>query len=118
MKPIILLLAAFQPAETGLLVDRCDLIERQHYHCPDDGHLIFTQYIFWDWSPVTSRHHVIAWRLDKKQFTRSGNTITGMDGDTLRRIEGEHYRERWEMHDAEIEDQHRYPKEWRRGLSK
>lgn len=116
MKSLLLIIAAILPLP-GVVSERVDLIERSHVHCPDDGHCVLIQWVFYEWDYDGGRHRVIAWRFDRGQFKRSGNALIGTDNETLRKIEALSFRERWDMFDPEIEDRALWPQEKRRGLS-
>ena len=49
---------------TPTVSDTVDVIELNHVY-DGEGHLVFSQLIFWDWEVPASRQHVVAWRVWK-----------------------------------------------------
>ena len=104
--------------------DVVDLIEVNHFY-DEHGRLVFDQVIFYDWAATEGRYNVRAWRLlkEKAQVPRR-NFLTGEyetiwnDGDVLRRVRGQAFRETWTQHDPELREREYLPKEKRRELYK
>ena len=104
-------------------VDRVDLVEVNHVHCHETARPICVQLIFWDWAPTKGRYQVIAWRLAKgadslpvKDWRGRCWVATWTEGDTLRQVRADVYRETWTQADIEREERREFPKELRRGL--
>jgi hypothetical protein len=120
-----LLLAAvnFTPQEF-VARDQVDLIEVNHYY-DEAGKHVFDQLIFYDWSGEESRYHVRAWRLIKhpSQFPHrdvraDAYVATWQDGDVLRSVRGEAFRETWTQYDPELLERAALPKSQRRELGR
>ena len=114
---------ALLPSE-GVVQDRCDVIEVNHYH-GDDGRLIQTQVIFWDYQDDKPGEQVAAWRLwknpsrlpTKNQFTGEWELLFNDEG-TMRMVTAGSYRETWTQFDREMESRRDLPKSEQRGLTK
>lgn len=120
-----LLLAAvnFTPQEF-VARDEVDLIEVNHYY-DEAGKHVFDQLIFYDWSGEESRYHVRAWRLIKhpSQFPlhdlRTDTYVaTWQDGEVLRSVSGDAFRETWTQYDPELLERSALPKSQRRELGR
>ena len=103
--------------------DRCDVIEVNHYH-GDDGRLIHTQIIFWDYKEDFSGEKVAAWRLWKNPNTMpTRDQFTGQwqilwrDGDVMRMVNASSFRETWTQYDREMESRSELPQAKQRGLT-
>ena len=120
----ILAIAAVCLLPTDVVIqDRCDVIEVNHYH-GDDGRLIHTQIIFWDHKANLSGEEVAAWRLWKNPTTMpTRNQHTGEwqilwhDGETMRMVNAESFRETWTQYDREMESRADHPRSKQRGLT-
>ena len=104
--------------------DRCDVIEVNHYH-GDDGRLIHTQIIFWDYAEDSAGERVAAWRLWKNPATMpTRDQYTGQwqvlwhDGETMRLVKADNFRETWTQYDREMESRTDLPRSQQRGLTK
>ena len=89
------------------------------------GKHVFDQLIFYDWSREESRYHVRAWRLIKhpSQFPlhdlRTDTYVaTWQDGDVLRSVSGDAFRETWTQYDPELLERSALPKSQRRELGR
>jgi hypothetical protein len=122
-----LLLAALMltpPEEqTGVVVDAVDMVEVNHFY-DDHGELVFDQLIFYDWCERANRFQVRAWRLLKataqrpqRNWNGGGFVIVWHDGDLLRRVEAQVFRETWTQHDPEMDERSILAKEKRRELT-
>jgi hypothetical protein len=120
-----LLLAAvnFTPHDV-VARDDVDLIEVNHYY-DEAGKHVFDQLIFYDWSREESRYHVRAWRLIKhpSQFPlhdlRTDTYVaTWQDGEVLRSVSGDAFRETWTQYDPELLERSALPKSQRRELGR
>lgn len=103
--------------------DRCDAIEINHCY-DDEGRLLHTQVIFWDYDEQAPNQRVAAWRLVKNPACRPiRNQNTGewellwSDEDGLRRVTARSFRETWTQHDPEMTSRDEFPKSQRRGLT-
>ena len=97
--------------------EQVDIVERNFYHdC--EGKLIFVQLLFWEWQ--CTGHVITAWRLEKPEFsvTERPPQVTWYDGDKLRQVRGESWRETHYQWDEEIAQREKLPQELRKGLSK
>jgi hypothetical protein len=104
--------------------DRVDLIEINHFH-DDHGRLVFSQVIYYEWSPEHGRHQVQAWRLLKSSQQRptrdfaSGDYVSAwIDGGVLREVRSSTMRETWTQYDPELVEREHLAKEKRRDLAK
>lgn len=126
---LVLPLLAIVPIE-DVVCDRVDCVEVNHFY-GEQGRLIFDQAIFYDWSPADERYQVRDWRLVKnpaqiptRDWARGVDpqdrvpryTATWLDGEVLRRVEADSYRETWTQYDPELLEREQFPKERRRGL--
>lgn len=122
MMLLCLALMAACPNETAL-VDRVDLIEINHFY-DSQGHHVFDQVIFYDWSQADSRFQVRAWRLLKsnQQLPRmnwqSGRyEVNWRDMNHFRRITANQRHETFTQYDPEILERNMFPTEHRRELA-
>lgn len=99
-----------------------DLMELNHFY-DQQGRLEFDQVIFYDWCDNTNRHQVLAWRLvknpnqlPKRDWRNGGYIAIWHDGDKLRHIQSQHFRETWTQYDPELAEREYLPKEKRREL--
>ena len=119
---LLLLLGSLHPAYP--YAHTVDKMELNHYY-DDDGQLVFSQMIYYDWSRQDNRFHVIAWRLCKSremiplriQGTTNYRAIW-RDGDIIRHTHTTLYVETWTQHDPEIKERTVLPKEYRKGFIK
>ena len=113
---LLVLMAATIPQEDGAVSrEQVDLIERNNYYdC--EGKPVFVQWILWDWD--RGRHHVVAWRIDKPEFSFNERqlTLTWSDGGRLFQIRGRYWRETWEQHDPEVAERDILDRRYRRGI--
>ncbi len=114
---LLLTLISIQPSPAEPARDRCDCIELNHFY-DSDGRPVFDQIIFWQ------GQHPIAWRLWKtreqtpwRDREQDGYVTAWTDGERLRVVRANSYRESWTQHDPEFVDREWYCKEQRRGLS-
>ena len=112
------------PADGVVATDRVDLIEVNHFY-DERGRLVFDQVIFYDWSSRESRHQVRAWRLLKKpaqipyrDWLKRDFVSVWHDGEILREVHGDAFRESWTQYDPELLEREFLPKERRRELGK
>lgn len=117
----LLLLIAIVPHET-IASERVDLIEVNHFF-DGCGRQAFDQAIFWDWCPGDCRFHVRDWRMLKKpsqcpRFDHGTEDafMLWQDGEVLREVRANNYRESWTQHDPELDERRIIPQERRRGL--
>lgn len=104
--------------------DSVDLIEVNHFY-DEHGRLVFDQVIFYDWCTSQNRYQVRAWRLLKKpsqiplrNFDTGEYETVWHDGDVLRRVRAQSFRESWTQHDPELREREYLPKDRRRELYK
>lgn len=107
MKCLILLLACLNPVE-DIAVDHCDVLFTEHFY-DDRGRLVFTQLVPLDWNQNAERWDVVSWRLVKcrsmipeRDWRRGGYVVRFMDGETLRIIRADGFREEWNQRDSEL----------------
>jgi hypothetical protein len=115
-------LAVSLPPQDDLVRDRVGLIEINHFY-NDHGELVFDQIIFWDWCPMEGRFQVRAWRMVKspwqvpqRDWQRSGWWVLWLDGDRLRLVHADAFRETWTQYDPEVVERGYLPPERRKGL--
>lgn len=118
------LLLSIMPRDDALR-DYVDLVEVAALY-DDNGRLVFTQEIFWDWTPTSvnsGRYSVVDWRLIKsdsqipvRDFVNDCYRVSWLDGEHYRVVLAKHYRETWEQIDVEVLEREIMPKEKRRGL--
>lgn len=120
MKAIILLIAIipYSPVPE----DRVSVAELNHFF-DYNGRLIFDQVIYYDWSPHTERFQVRAWRLVKDQsfvpardWEGGGYLSVWNDGEVIRRVRADSFRESWTQYDPELAEREVLCKERRREL--
>jgi hypothetical protein len=104
-----------------------DLIELNHFY-DEHGRLVFDQVIFYDWSSADARYNVRAWRLVKnpaqlpqRDWSRpaaSTGSYSAMwqDGEQLRHVQSQSFRETWTQYDPELVEREYLPKERRKEL--
>jgi len=109
---------------SNVACDSVDLIEVNHFY-DEHGRLVFDQVIFYDWCTSENRYQVRAWRLLKKpsqmpqRNLHTGEYVTTWhDGDVLRRVRAESFRESWTQYDPELREREHLPKDRRRELYK
>jgi hypothetical protein len=73
---MITLLLALSITSRVVLTDCVDLAEVNHFH-GDDGKLVFTQLIFWDWCNTRKRYVVRQWQIVDDQSAYSAQRIGG-----------------------------------------
>ena len=112
------------PAPCPATVDRCDLMELNHFY-DEQGRLVFDQVIFYDWSDDDARHMVRAWRLVKhpsqlpqRDWSGGGYAAVWQDGEVLRHVRAKFFRETWTQYDPELDEREHLPKERRKELSR
>lgn len=94
---VCLLSVGFSP----VIETKVDVIERNNFY-DDCGRLVFVQFIFWTFNNDASRYDIIAWRLDKGQFSFSKGSVFFHDGERLRRVRFQSFRETWTQYDPEL----------------
>lgn len=122
---VALLLAAIATVPHDFVArDTVDVLELNHFY-DENGRPVFDQIIFWDWSPEECRFQVRAWRLLRSPWQipfydhRRGQFITiWLDGDSLRRVAADSFRETWTQVDPEMAERASLPRESRRELSR
>ncbi len=118
---IAILIAATLPAPTDVARDSVDLIELNHFF-DEHGRLVFDQLIFYRIDKAGDEE-VLEWRLVKhpsqppqRDWQRGGYVATWTDGETVREVRTDSYRESWTQYDPELLAREALPKEKRRGL--
>jgi hypothetical protein len=97
------------PQQTGIVRDRADVMELNHF-CDHDGQQVFEQLLFWDWCDRRGCLHIADWRLSKGvirpnyDYARGEWLATWTDGELLREVKASGFRETWTQHDPEVED--------------
>lgn len=98
------------------LTDHVTEIEINHYHDAAAKH-IFTQHLFRQWNPYTSRYEIREWRLTERIVHLPGSDeVLWMDGGVMRRVTGRVW-ESWSQGDPEVNERVDVPTEQRRNLS-
>lgn len=124
MRSLLLLFSvmASSPANNEPICEAVDLIEVNHFY-DEQGRLVFDQAIFYEWSQKHDRYMIRAWRLVKnksqlpQQDHRRGGWLTVWhDGEILRRVWSQSYRESFTQYDPELAERDHLPKEQRREL--
>lgn len=89
--------------------DSCDLVELNRMY-DEEGRHVFDQLIWMDWNAAESRHDVVAWRLVKSPaqiparcWRTGGYVARWQDGDTLREVRADSFRETVTQFDPEVE---------------
>ena len=120
--PSLLLLVLSAIPRDGVCRESVDLMELNHFY-DENGRLVFTQQIFYDWSHRDHRYQVVDWRLVKKpeqeperDWRNGGYVSTWQDGEILRQVRSLAIRETWEQFDPELVEREFLAKEHRRGL--
>ena len=111
MNLLATLLLCTVPHDGHVVRETVDCIERNHFYA-DDGRLVFTQFVFFDWA--NDRHEIVAWRLEKDEFCFHPPVVTWTEDDRVRQVRGEYWRESWTQFDPELAERHEGVK--RRGL--
>lgn len=101
------LLLAIVPAELTA-TEHVDLAESNWFY-DENGKLIFQQVIFYDWCQHHERFQVRAWRLVKhpsqvpaRDWEGGGYLATWNDGEVMRRVRADSFRESWTQYDPEL----------------
>ena len=120
MSILLAIILTFVPLDS-VIVDRVDVAELNHVHWEKSGEHTFSQWVFWEWNAGAMR--VVDWRYAKctdPMFTSDGGqwAMTWLDGETLRRVEADHFRETWTAYDVEVQDRARLPESLRRRLTR
>ena len=99
-----------------------DLIELNHFY-DEHGRLVFDQVIFYDWSSADARYNVRAWRLVKnpaqlpqRDWSTGYFSAMWQDGEQLRHVQSQSFRETWTQYDPELVEREYLPKERRKEL--
>ena len=125
MKILALLLVSLNPVELTA-TDRVDVAESNRFY-DFEGREVFHQIIYWGWCPDHERYQVVAWRMVKggdesyiprRDWSGGGYAATWVDGDVIRRVRADSFRESWTQYDPELAEREWYPKERRRELRK
>jgi hypothetical protein len=119
---IAALVACAAAPHDELIRDRVSLVELNHFY-NDNGELVFDQLVFYDWCPVSERFQVRAWRMVKspwqvpqRDWQRRGWLVLWLDGDRLRLVHADAFRETWTQYDPEVVERDYLPPERRKGL--
>lgn len=118
---ITAILLAILPLPDDIVRDSVSVTEINHYYDHNGCH-IFDQIIYWDWEQ--DHYSVRAWELLKHEsqipryIRRREWVTTHFDGETLRRVRAESFRETWTQWDVELLERDLLPPERRRGLRK
>lgn len=103
-----------------------DLVELNHFH-DAQGHSVYSQVIFWEWSPSDNRYETRAWKLVGDDLPREGITTSNgfcrvrwfdKNERLSRVITAPCFRESWTQHDPERLDRSNVPEHERRALIK
>jgi hypothetical protein len=120
---LTLLAVGFNPTE-DIPHNHFDLVEVNHF-LDANGRLVFEQVIFYQWSRVSNRYQVQAWRLIKSEAqlpqydsARHQYIARWFDGEQLREISAQQLRETWTQKDPEVVERKHLPKELRYDLAK
>jgi hypothetical protein len=121
MKIIALLLASLNPVELTA-TDHVDVAESNKFY-DDNGRLVFQQIIYYDWCPNQERYQVRAWRIVKdtsqvqaRDWEGGGYAATWVDGECIRRVRADSFRESWTQFDPELAEREYFDKSRRREL--
>ena len=113
---IILLLLSIVPHDAALR-DSVSVLEIQHYF-DGEGREIFAQLIGWDqndnvrfWRMAKTQQHI-----PKRDWANGGYSVTFSDGDQLRTIAAQSFRETWGQEDVELANRAVWPQEKRTEL--
>lgn len=124
---ILLLAMAANPPE-DIVIDRCDVIELNHYY-DGDGKKIFDQVIFWRWQSIDAGQRLECrdWVIRRPPQVLSIEPRPNGDksvvwtergrGALLRRVEAPMFRETWTQFDPELKDRENRPVFDRRRLA-
>ena len=118
---ILALAFAASPASVELPTERVDLIERNAYY-DQDGKLLLTQALFFEWCDREARYQVLAWRLIKTPANEprpcrdGGYEMIWSEGGKLLRVTAPAMRESFTQFDPEIAEQKHLPKDQRKGI--
>ncbi|MEL6898171.1 MAG: hypothetical protein AAFP90_18900 [Planctomycetota bacterium] len=109
---------------SGVVEDHVELIELNHLVDPL-GREIFSQVLFYDWSPTHKQYVIRDWRLLKSPNQRPRRVFGQlpyesfwMDDNVPRRVKSQQYRETWTFRDPERENRRLVPEEQRMNLSR
>lgn len=117
----LLLASQYQSA----IVCRVAIVEVNHYF-DEHGNRRFTQLIGWKGHVeedgfVFHAHWWRMWKSDRrptKDYARGVWTVVFRDGNNLRKIVADEYRETWTQHDPEVDDREKMAMSKRTGLGK
>ena len=131
MKGLILFAVMLNPVELTA-EDRVDVAESNFFY-DENGRLVFQQIIYYDWCPRAERYQVVAWRIVKvdtsklprepcpgyvpeRDWGRGGYVSLWNEGDVLRRVRADSFRESWTQYDPELAEREVLAKEKRAEL--
>jgi hypothetical protein len=122
MEACLLLLFSIVPVELTAR-EHFDLVELNHFY-DENGKLVFDQAIWYRWCCDMERYQVVAWRLvknDQPAYARDweggGYIATWNDGEVMRRVRADSFRESWTQFDPELAEREYLPKEKRPELA-
>ncbi len=118
---ITVLALSTNPQET-VVKEAVDVVEYNHFY-DEKARLVFDQMMLYRWNKHSCRYDLVCWRLVKSESqlpvynpTKDSYTITWQDGDTLRQVTSNAWRETWTQYDPELEERSIMPKEHRQEL--
>ena len=110
--------------QSPVVRDDVDTIELNHVYDVWGNHTL-SQLIFWKHYGISTRTHVVAWRLWKPGYPmpvhdvpQGGYALLFIDGQTLRLLRSQRYRETWTQYAPEIADRLLLPQNRRVGLTR
>ena len=110
--------------QAPIVRDHVDTIELNHVYDLQGNHTL-SQLIFWKQYGSSTRTYVVAWRLWKpgyptpvQDIQQGGVALLFYDGETLRLVRAQSFRETWTQHDPEIADRLLLPQNSRLGLTR
>ncbi len=119
------LLLAYMPHRETVLRDHTTVCEVNRFYrpCEDGDELVFEQLIWWDWvrGPVWD-YRVVAWKIQaglrpRYDYGRKLWVTRWRDGERLREVTADHFRETHTLYDPEVADRANLPAEHRRQLT-
>ena len=110
------------PIPDTVLRDHCDCID-DNFLYDENGRLVFQQQIFLDFDSGSGTESIVDWRLVKnpeqtvqRDYGSGGFVLRWADGELLREVRSNSWRQSWYQHDYEVISRDVLPKEQRRGL--
>lgn len=74
---LLLLMTKIDVAQPFIFEDHVDVIELNHFHNPENGKLVFSQFLFYGWSDQLKIHVIKSWYIRKDDSLPERDLQTG-----------------------------------------